>query len=52
MAAHHQIIRYASEKGMLDTPRTTLVAAVVQGASATGCTAATRACTWCATASC
>ena len=27
MAAHHQIIRYASEKGMLDTPRTTLVAA-------------------------
>ena len=21
MAAHHQIIRYASEKGMLDTPR-------------------------------
>ncbi len=35
MAAHHQIIRYASEKGMLDTPRTTLVAAVVQGTSAT-----------------
>ncbi|MBU6502039.1 MAG: serine/threonine-protein phosphatase [Burkholderiaceae bacterium] len=34
MAAHHQIIRYASEKGMLDTPRTTLVAALVQGASA------------------
>ena len=34
MAAHHQIIRYASEKGMLDTPRTTLVAAVVQGTSA------------------
>ncbi len=34
-AAHHQIIRYASEKGMLDTPRTTLVAAVVQGGSAT-----------------
>ena len=31
MAAHHQIIRYASEKGMLDTPRTTLVAAVLQG---------------------
>src|SRR5690349_7150527 len=24
MAAHHQIIRYASEKGMLDTPRTTV----------------------------
>ena len=35
MAAHHQIIRYASEKGMLDTPRTTLVAAVVQAGSAT-----------------
>jgi len=35
MAAHHQIIRYAGEKGMLDTPRTTLVAAVVQGTSAT-----------------
>jgi serine/threonine protein phosphatase PrpC len=35
MAAHHQIIRYASEKGMLDTPRTTLVAAIVQGSSAT-----------------
>ena len=34
-AAHHQIIRYASEKGMLDTPRTTLVAAVVQAGSAT-----------------
>jgi serine/threonine protein phosphatase PrpC len=35
MAAHHQIIRYAGEKGMLDTPRTTLVAAIVQGSSAT-----------------
>jgi serine/threonine protein phosphatase PrpC len=35
MAAHHQIIRYASERGMLDTPRTTLVAAVVQGTHAT-----------------
>ena len=35
MAAHHQIIRYASEKGMLDTPRTTFVAAVLQGAGAT-----------------
>jgi PPM family protein phosphatase len=30
MAAHHQIIRYAADKGMLDTPRTTLVAAVLQ----------------------
>jgi len=35
MAAHHQIIRYASEKGMLDTPRTTLVAAILQCDSAT-----------------
>ncbi|MGH6625769.1 MAG: PP2C family protein-serine/threonine phosphatase [Burkholderiaceae bacterium] len=35
MAAHHQISRYATEKGMLDTPRTTLVAAIVQGSSAT-----------------
>ncbi len=30
MAAHHQILRYASEKGMLDSPRTTLVAAVLE----------------------
>lgn len=30
MAAHRQIIRYAVEKGMLDTPRTTVVAALVQ----------------------
>jgi serine/threonine protein phosphatase PrpC len=30
MAAHRQILRYAMEKGMLDTPRTTLVAAIVQ----------------------
>jgi len=35
MAAHHQIIRYAGERGMLDTPRTTLVAAVVQDGAAT-----------------
>jgi len=35
MAAHHQIIHYASEKGMLDTPRTTLVAAILQGLGAT-----------------
>ena len=34
-AAHHQIIRYASEKGMLDTPRTTLVACILQGTGAT-----------------
>ena len=30
MAAHRQIIKYAIDKGMLDTPRTTVVAAVVQ----------------------
>jgi len=30
MAAHRHIIKYAIEKGMLDTPRTTIVAAVVQ----------------------
>lgn len=35
MAAHRQILRYAIEKGMMDTPRTTLVAAVVQGGSVT-----------------
>jgi serine/threonine protein phosphatase PrpC len=30
MAAHHQILRYSAEKGMLDSPRTTLVAAVIE----------------------
>lgn len=30
MAAHHQIIRYASERAMMDTPRTTLVAGLIQ----------------------
>lgn len=30
LAAHQQLLRYASGKGMLDNPRTTLVAAVVQ----------------------
>ena len=35
IAAHHQIIRYGSEKGMLDTPRTTLVACILQGTGAT-----------------
>ncbi len=30
MAAHHQIIRYASEHALLDTPRTTVVGAVIQ----------------------
>jgi PPM family protein phosphatase len=35
MSAHHQILRYASEKGMLDTPRTTLVACLMQNGCAT-----------------
>jgi serine/threonine protein phosphatase PrpC len=30
MTAHHQIIRYASERAVVDTPRTTLVACVAQ----------------------
>ena len=34
LAAHHQILRYASERGMLDTPRTTLVACILQGSGA------------------
>ena len=35
LAAHHQILRYSSQKGMLDSPRTTLVIAVLQNGSAT-----------------
>ncbi len=35
MAAHRQILRYAVEKGMLDSPRTTVVAALIQGGSVT-----------------
>ena len=35
MAAHQQIMRYAGNKAMLDTPRTTVVAAVLQGTTAT-----------------
>jgi serine/threonine protein phosphatase PrpC len=35
MAAHRQILRYSIEKGMMDTPRTTFVAAVVQAGSVT-----------------
>jgi serine/threonine protein phosphatase PrpC len=35
LAAHHALVCYASDKGMLDTPRTTIVALVVQGNSAT-----------------
>lgn len=35
LSAHDKILRYAAKHGMLDTPRTTLVAAVVQGNRAT-----------------
>ncbi|MET0540553.1 MAG: PP2C family serine/threonine-protein phosphatase [Variovorax sp.] len=35
LSAHQQIMRYAGNKAMLDTPRTTLVAAVLQGTTAT-----------------
>ena len=35
MQAHRQILRYANGKGMLDTPRTTLVAALLQNVQVT-----------------
>ncbi|KQP13201.1 PP2C family serine/threonine-protein phosphatase [Pseudorhodoferax sp. Leaf267] len=35
MAAHRRILRHATDQGLRDTPRTTLVAAVLQGGSAT-----------------
>jgi serine/threonine protein phosphatase PrpC len=31
LAGHHQLIRYATERALLDTPRTTVVACVLQG---------------------
>lgn len=34
MGAHHQILRYATDKGLLDSPRTTIVACVVQNGCA------------------
>ncbi|MDO4768935.1 MAG: serine/threonine-protein phosphatase [Brachymonas sp.] len=34
LAAHHCIVRYAGERGLPDTPRTTLVAALVQNGHA------------------
>ncbi|RRS02842.1 serine/threonine-protein phosphatase [Aquabacterium soli] len=34
MAGHHQLLRYASEKGLIDTPRTTIVACILQGDTA------------------
>jgi PPM family protein phosphatase len=33
-AGHHQLLRYATERGLIDTPRTTLVACVLQGNAA------------------
>jgi serine/threonine protein phosphatase PrpC len=34
ITAHHQLIRYATDKGLLDTPRTTVVACLLQGEEA------------------
>lgn len=34
IAGHHQLLRYATQKGLLDTPRTTLVACLLQGNAA------------------
>ena len=34
MAGHHQLLRYATERALLDTPRTTIVACVMQGNAA------------------
>ena len=31
MAGHHQLLRYASERGLMDTPRTTIIACIMQG---------------------
>lgn len=34
IAGHHQLIRYATEKALIDTPRTTIIACVLQGNAA------------------
>jgi len=34
IAGHHQVLRYATEKALIDTPRTTVVACVLQGNAA------------------
>ena len=34
MAGHHQLLRYASQKTLVDTPRTTIVASLLQGNAA------------------
>ena len=34
IAGHHQLLRYATERALMDTPRTTMVACLLQGSSA------------------
>jgi len=34
IAGHHQLLRYATERALMDTPRTTIVACVLQGRTA------------------
>jgi serine/threonine protein phosphatase PrpC len=34
LAGHHQLLRYATDKGLLDTPRTTVVACILRGNAA------------------
>jgi serine/threonine protein phosphatase PrpC len=34
IAGHHQLLRYATERALIDTPRTTVVACVIQGNAA------------------
>jgi serine/threonine protein phosphatase PrpC len=34
IAAHHQLLRYATQKALIDTPRTTVVACLLQGNAA------------------
>jgi serine/threonine protein phosphatase PrpC len=34
LAGHHQLLRYATERALMDTPRTTVVACVLQGNTA------------------
>jgi serine/threonine protein phosphatase PrpC len=34
LAGHHALLRYATEKGMVDSPRTTVVACILQGNAA------------------
>jgi serine/threonine protein phosphatase PrpC len=34
IAGHHQLLRYATERALIDTPRTTIIACVIQGNAA------------------